>query len=202
MADFAGLTTIEDMASRGLDATVGPLIPIGLSMGGVVAAEMIDRAPNRIPAAVLLDTNLDVPRPQQLEARRRWANQTRAGQFAAVVQEIMPSLTVDLSRGGAAASAMALDAGPGRFLNENQALINRRRDRRPSLARYRKPLLVVVGRHDRLCPPTLHEAIVKSSACGRLAVVPGAGHLSTIDQPEAVTHVLARWLAEVIRIRR
>lgn len=195
--DFSGLTSIEDMASRVLESVRGHMIPIGLSMGGIVAAELLDRAPERMSAAVLLDTNLDVPGRRQLNMRRRWANQARAGQFADVVQEVVPLLTVDIEGNGAIAADMALDAGPVRFLDENEALVDRRRDRRPDLRRYQQPLLLLVGEHDQLCPLPPHHAMAESAVDGRLVVVPSAGHLSTIDQPEFVTRTLAEWLHEI-----
>ena len=197
VADFTGMTTIEAMADGVLDSVAGPLIPIGLSLGGIVAAELLDRAADRIPAAVLLGTNLDVPRRAQLVARHRWASQARAGQFADVVQEMVPWLTADVAKHGAMAADMALDAGPLRFLDENEALINRRHDRRPNVGRFGRPVLVMVGDQDRVCPPSVHEDLVERAANASLEIVPGAGHLVTTDQPEQVTDTLVSWLARL-----
>ncbi len=195
VADFSGLNSIEDMAGRVLDEIAGAFVPVGLSLGGIVAAELLRRDPGRIPAAVILDTNLDVPGQAQLDARHRWANQTRAGQFADVVQEIVPSLTAELSRVGRLAAEMALDAGPIRFLAENAALVKRDRDRRPDVVDFDGPVLVVVGEDDRLCPPAIHRALADDTADASLVVVPGAGHLSSLDRPERVTTAIASWLA-------
>ena len=197
VADFSGLTSIESMARRVLDSVPGHLVPIGLSMGGIVAAELIDRAPERITAAALLDTNLDRPARGQLITRRRWANQTRSGQFADVVQEMVPLLTANVEARGELAARMALDAGSSRFLDENEALMNRGRDRRRDLRRFGRPLLFVVGEQDQVCPPELHRDMADSTIDGRLVVVPGAGHLSSIDQPDLVTQALSEWLDAV-----
>ena len=55
----------------------------------------------------------------------------------------------------------------------------------PQLGRIAKPTLVVVGEHDRTTTPraagVLHEGIAGSE----LAVVPEAGHMSFVEQPEA-----------------
>lgn len=194
VVDFSGLTTIEDMATRALDLVAGPMIPIGLSMGGIVAAELLGRAPEQMAAAVLLDTNLALPAAGQVATRRRWANQTRAGQYRDVVQEMIPQLTADVGAGAGLAAAMALDAGSLRFLDENEALINRRRDRRPDLDHFQRPVLLIVGEHDQVCAPSLHREMATSAVDGRLVVVPASGHLSTIDEPEFVTRTIAQWL--------
>ena len=60
----------------------------------------------------------------------------------------------------------------------------------------RVPTLVLCGAGDAVTPPADHEAIAARIAGARLVVVPDSGHLSTIEQPEAVTAALATWLAE------
>ena len=113
VVDYAGCTSIGDMARRALDAVDGPLLPIGLSLGGIVAAEMIDQAPERVIGAVLLDTNLAPPDRMQLAARHRWASQARAGEFPSVIQELVPTMTVAPSINGPVIADMAMAVGPG-----------------------------------------------------------------------------------------
>ena len=69
-----------------------------------------------------------------------------------------------------------------------------RADGRPLLPTMRCPTLVLVGDGDELTPPAL------AGDCGRhrrprLVVVPDCGHLSTMEQPDAVTRALAEWMA-------
>ena len=64
-----------------------------------------------------------------------------------------------------------------------------------------EPTLVVVGEEDAITPvadaAALHEAIPGS----RLSVLPGSGHLSNLETPDAFGAALARFLAERVAER-
>ena len=51
--------------------------------------------------------------------------------------------------------------------------------------------LVLVGEDDVLTPPDRAAEIAAAVPLARLVTVPRCGHLSTIEQPEAVTRALA-----------
>ena len=63
------------------------------------------------------------------------------------------------------------------------------------LARISCPTLVLVGEEDQLTPPQLAREIADGIASSHLAVVPGVGHLSTLEAPEAVNAALKDWLS-------
>ena len=69
-----------------------------------------------------------------------------------------------------------------------------RRDARPLLPRSNVRPLVLVGDGDELTPPALSEEIAAGIPGSRLVVVPDCGHLSTMEQPEAVNAALIQWL--------
>ena len=56
------------------------------------------------------------------------------------------------------------------------------------------PTLVVVGDEDTITPPALSEEMHRAIAGSELAVIPGAGHLSSLEQPAVFNDVLARFL--------
>jgi pimeloyl-ACP methyl ester carboxylesterase len=66
----------------------------------------------------------------------------------------------------------------------------------PQLGRVSKPTLVIVGEHDRTTTPRAARVLHEGIAGSELAVVPGAGHMSFVEQPEAylgpVRHFLRR----------
>jgi pimeloyl-ACP methyl ester carboxylesterase len=62
------------------------------------------------------------------------------------------------------------------------------------LAGIRVPTLVIVGDQDQpFVAPS--EYMAKKIPGARLAVIPGAGHSSNLDQPEAFNRVLREFLA-------
>ena len=90
---------------------------------------------------------------------------------------------------------MADDVGAEGFVRQQKAIM-KRPDSRPSLAGLSLSTLVLVGEEDVITP--IDEAREMAGLVGpkaRLAVLPGCGHLSTLEDPERVTAELARWLA-------
>ena len=67
---------------------------------------------------------------------------------------------------------------------------------RATLASIDCPCLVLCGDEDLLCLPELHSEMQQMIDGAELLVVPECGHLSTLEQPQAVNHALQRWLAE------
>ena len=68
-------------------------------------------------------------------------------------------------------------------------------DERPGLAEVRCPTLVVAARDDRLCPVERHEEIARPRPRAELVVLDDCAHLSPLEQPEALSCYLRRWLA-------
>ena len=56
------------------------------------------------------------------------------------------------------------------------------------------PTLILVGEEDTLTPPALSEEMHRAIAGSELVVVPGAGHLSSFEQPDVFNSALARFL--------
>ena len=78
--------------------------------------------------------------------------------------------------------------------SKEQMAIMSRPDARPDLPRIKCPTLVLVGEADQLTPPALSEEMAAAIPGSRLVVVPGSGHLSTLERPEAVTQALVEWM--------
>jgi pimeloyl-ACP methyl ester carboxylesterase len=56
--------------------------------------------------------------------------------------------------------------------------------------------LVLVGDGDALTPPALSREIADGISGSRLVIVPDCGHLSTMEQPEAVNKALVEWMTD------
>ena len=88
---------------------------------------------------------------------------------------------------------MAEETGVAAFLRQQEAIIGRP-DSRPGLGRIACPTLVLVGEGDEATPPELAREIAAGIAGSHLVVIPDSGHLSTLEQPQAVTAALVDWL--------
>ena len=70
-----------------------------------------------------------------------------------------------------------------------------RPDSHADLARVRVPTLLICGRQDPVTPLADHQAMAACVPGSHLEVIEDCGHLSTIEQPEAVTSALSAWLS-------
>ena len=69
-----------------------------------------------------------------------------------------------------------------------------RPDSTPILPRFAVPALVVVGSEDQLTPVANSEALQRGIPRSQLVVLPGAGHLSNLEAPEAFATALENFL--------
>jgi 3-oxoadipate enol-lactonase len=70
-------------------------------------------------------------------------------------------------------------------------------DVRTRLAEIRAPALVVCGELDRETPPAYSRFIADGIGSAELAIVPRAGHLANLEQPQAVNELLASFLHRI-----
>ena len=83
---------------------------------------------------------------------------------------------------------------PDVFEAQMNALLNRP-DATELLGRIRCPTLVLTGREDGWSTPAAHEQIASRIRGSKLVVVPESGHMSTLEQPAAVSDAMREWLA-------
>jgi len=170
---------------------------VGLSMGGYLCFEVMRQAPGRVARLALLDTSARPDTPEQSAARRAQLAQAAAGGFASVVESQFERLVHPARRADAALREtnrlMAEDVGVDAFARQQTALIARP-DSRPTLATIDCPTLVLVGAEDQLTPPERAQEIAAGIRGAQLVTVPDCGHLSTLEQPHAVTRALLGWL--------
>lgn len=197
VADLTQDDRIEAMAARALAAIEGRFALAGLSMGGYVALEVMRQAPGRVERLCLLDTSARPDTAEQTRRRRGLLSLARAGQFRGVTPRLLPQLIHPARLEtplAAEVMAMAERVGKDAFLRQQEAIMHRV-DSRPHLARIAVPTLVGVGAQDALTPPDLAAEMAALIPGARLRHFADAGHLPTMETPEAVNAALAAWLA-------
>jgi pimeloyl-ACP methyl ester carboxylesterase len=199
--DLCRQATIAAMADDMLARHDGPLIPIGFSMGAIVAATMAARAPARLAGLGLIAFNASADLPERAAVRPRQQAEVRAGRLDAIVaDELKPNYLAAANREDAAlratVMAMARALGPDVFVTQSEAL-RTRGDLRPALGRLTMPVLLAAGAEDRLCPPDWHRAWQAAiGPTARLVEIAGAGHLLPLERPDALADALIDWLQE------
>jgi pimeloyl-ACP methyl ester carboxylesterase len=195
--DFEGDNSIAQMAERALASCAGPLIPIGFSMGGIVAVEMIRIASGRIVSLGLIDTTAS---PDTRGAQRaRHQSEVLAGHLERVViEELKPNYLAACHRSDDAMLGllrdMAMGLGSDVFISQNEAL-RTRPDLTSVLATIDVPTLVACGGEDGLCLPASHQALANQIRQATFLSVPHAGHLLPLEQPAVLAHLISNLLS-------
>ena len=192
--------TIEGLARQLLGYAPSRFALAGLSMGGILAMEILRQAPDRVAGVALLDTNHLAELPEIKARRAPQMDAAKNGDLRRVMREEMkPNYLTD----GPGKTAildlcldMALSLGPVVFKNQSKALRDRR-DQTVTLSAYEGPALVLCGREDSLCPVGRHIQMHKLMPQSRLEIIEYAGHLPTLEQPEQTTAALRRWLEDL-----
>lgn len=197
LVDTTKDSSLIDMAKRMLDEAPPTFAYAGLSMGGYMAFEMMRLAPERVTKLALLDTSARDDVPERTAIRKDMIARAQTGEFESVKKQSLPIFLhpdkvedpelVEICYG------MMDRIGPEVFVQQMTAIMNRR-DSREILGDIRVPTMVLCGRQDQGTPLEVHEEIAAAIPNARLCVVEDSGHMSTIEQPHAVTALMRDWL--------
>ena len=209
-ADFPGYgasATIAPYDMPGLAAAVGALVEfigarrtvlVGHSMGGMVAQELVARAPQCAQALAICNSSPAFGKPggdwQQQFLRERFAPLDAGLGLAGLAARLVPAMVAPgtaAERIAAAQQMMAL-VPEATYRSALAALVAF--DQREALARIRVPTLVLTGAHDRTAAPAVAERMAAHIAGAELVVLADAGHLSNIETPDAFNRTLLDFL--------
>lgn len=190
---------IEEIASGLLDVLPRRFALAGLSLGGIVAMELLRRAPDRISRIALMDTNALAETPQSAADLEPLIMKIKAGRLNDFVDAVLrPGVLAagpDRAEIVALVKDMAAHLGPDTVVRQVRAM-QRRRDYQAVMRKCKVPALVLCGAEDGLTPVKRHRFLADLIPYARLTVIEGAGHLPTLEQPDAVTDALSDWLTQ------
>ena len=169
-------------------------------MGGRVAFEIWRQAPERVASLVVLDTGIHPAGPDEPTGRQRMLDISANAGMEALADAWLPQMVHPDRHADPAFMQplrdMVVRATPEQHARQIRALLHRP-DAAPLLGTITVPTLIVVGRHDEWSPVEQHERIAGSIPGARLAVIEDAGHMVTLERPEAVSALLGDWLTNL-----
>jgi pimeloyl-ACP methyl ester carboxylesterase len=203
VADYGLRESLTDMAQHVLASTPATRFALaGHSMGGRIALEMVRLAPQRVARLALLDTGTQPLAPGEAGEKERAG---RMGLVALAQQQGMRVMGAQWAAGmvhpevlGTPVLESVLQmlerSSPAQFAAQTRALLNRP-DATALLPRITCPTLVLTGREDLWSPPVQHVLMADAMPNAQLCIIERCGHMSTLEQPEAVSAALLQWLA-------
>lgn len=172
----------------------------GHSMGGYVALRLAASHAERLTGLILIDTRASADTPEGKVRRTVAIERIRRGEAAAFLDEFIPNLLGESTRGRAPrlrAELRALAAEvPDHVLAGCLAGMRDRPDSVQVLSGLDLPALVITGQEDTVAPPEVAHAMAAALPRGRLALVPLAGHTPSVERPIPTAEAILAFLRE------
>jgi pimeloyl-ACP methyl ester carboxylesterase len=169
----------------------------GLSMGGYIAFALWRAHPGRIARLILADTKAAADTEEARANRYRLAELVLARGARAAADAMLPRLVAPEHLAGAVGRdlrAVIERASPAQIAVTLHALAARP-DSTGLLATLTAPTLIVVGELDAITPLADAEVMRRGAPGAQaLAVIPGAGHMSPLENPDAFNAAMAAFL--------
>ena len=174
----------------------------GLSMGGYAAFAFLRKYPQRVKGLILADTK---PEADSAEAKTNRENVARLAEtqgteavadlqvprlLAHTTRQHHPEVEIRVRQMIAAATPQGIAAA-----SRGMAL---RSDATPLLPEISCPTLVIVGEQDGVTPPEVAREYATTIPNAQLVVIPLAGHLSNVEQPETFIQAISGFLASIV----
>lgn len=194
--DMAGLAAALAALLDRLDLPQAVLL--GHSMGAMVALEAVARTPARVAALVLSAGSPAFGKAdgawQQAFLRDRLGPLDQGRTMAEVACRLVPSMigAGSAPEGAALATAIMSRVRPDTYRAALHALMGF--DRRDALASIRVPTLAIAGEVDPAAPAAVMEKMAARIPGAQYVVLPRAGHLANLEQPQAFNAALVAFL--------
>ena len=170
----------------------------GLSMGGHIALELFALAPDRILGLALCDTFAQLDTPQKHAGRLALAERLEREGMEPYANEVLPKMvcdhTVDTKPDVARELVEMMKRAPVRGAADAARARTQRRDYVPLLPQIKVPTLIVVGEFDQFTPVSDAELMHQAIAGSTLVVIPQAGHVTNLEQPQLFDSALGSFI--------
>lgn len=191
-------TYCEDLFQLIQKLQVKKPIVCGLSMGGYIALRAQEKYPGLFSGVILADTRQGEDSPEGKQKRFATIEQLCAGKVNEFAEGFLKN----------ALSEQTLEASPEIFSQLKEMILNQpiegitaalkamanRSDTSRALTNGPPPTLIIVGEKDKLTTLDHASEMQKLNPKAELHKIPGAGHLSNMESPEAFNEILRAFL--------
>ena len=171
----------------------------GLSMGGYIALAFWRKYADRVRGLILVDTRAGADAPAARQARLDMVEEVRQRGSAPAAEAMLSRVLAESTRQSRpdvveSAHAMMLRQPPTGIIGAQLGMAERP-DSTATLSTITVPTLVVFGAEDVITPAeTEGRGLADAIPGAKLVIIPNAGHLSNLEQPEAFNGAVREFL--------
>jgi len=197
VAPMSGAGSSAALAEQILASAPERFSLLGFSLGGIVALEMMARAPERIARLALIDTTARPVPADDVARRRDEVEQARTSGMTDYVlggwsRSVCPANVGNIAlRDTVVAMAEAVGAAA---LGLQVEVGITRADSRLRLGAIKVPTLILAGEDEQVCSLEAHREMAAGIPGARYFTIPQAGHFAPLENPAAVARHVRDWL--------
>jgi pimeloyl-ACP methyl ester carboxylesterase len=197
-AERASIEGYAEEAHQMIGQLGGRAIVGGFSMGGYILLALLRAHPADVSGAMFINTRAEADSAEARANRLKSIEEVRASGTGGLVETMIVRLLgknptaalkdemrTMMSRQSAAAVIAA------------QSAMARRRDQTDLLPQLKVPALIVVGAEDTVTPPVVARGMQALIPGSRLVEIPGAGHMTPLEAPKALSTAIRDFAAGV-----
>ncbi|MEY2776095.1 MAG: hypothetical protein RLY30_193 [Pseudomonadota bacterium] len=170
----------------------------GFSLGGLVALEILRLVPERVTGLALISSNAEAAGAKHRHARRHLTDRLRHWDRRRLCGHLKQRYFLSQRtaiKNRSTLVKMAQITTIRRALNQFKFAATRR-EGYSCLHNFQRPLLIMSGQLDSVCPANLQIKAARSGRASTLTLLPRCGHFSPLESPGRVSTSLLKWIKE------
>lgn len=189
---FHGEDTAEKMVHTILQQAPDHFALIGHSMGAWLALEVMRQAPERVVKLCLLNATARPDSSEKRAMRQTLISRAKRGEFAQIAKELAEKMVFQ-KQVKPQVEKMFLQAGMQRLIDDEHAMLARK-ESMSILPQIHVPTLLLHAKKDQVFSLQEHEEMAALIHTAKLAIIEKSGHMSPMEQPQAVAMHIRNWL--------
>ena len=196
--DFSIELFVEDLLGFMDTLQLDQVILCGLSMGGYIALNAIEKHPERFIGLVLSDTQCLADTPEAIEKRMAAIESIREEGAEVYLEQSIQNLFAEASF---ETKQIEIDSIKEMMSKTTaQSLCNTlhalsvRKETCSKLSELAVPILILVGKEDKITPPSVARLMLDKTQHSTLIIIEHAGHLANIENPHEFNQQLVEFV--------
>ncbi len=192
--DLSSAASPQQMVAAALNKAPPYFAVAGHSMGGWVALEIMKNCSERVMGLCLLNTTAWPDSKEKHHARQAMIANAHEGNNAAIIEKLM-QLFIHNKAVAYSVKAM-LERNIPNFINQEQAMIQREECIK-ILDCITCPTLIIHSADDAIFQYEESQFLAEKIKHATLSVIKNCGHMSPMEAPQKITHLMRSWLQNI-----
>lgn len=174
----------------------------GLSMGGYIALNAIQKQPDRFAGLLLVDTQCGADTPEGKEKRMKTIAFIKKNGLEVYAEESLKNLFATASFQSHKQEVQFIHQTilntPAEVICRTLQALADRKESCSHLPKIKTPVCVIVGSEDKITPPAVAQKMADAINDSKLIVITKAGHLTNLEEPEEFNKVVLEFVNHIV----